>query len=125
VDQQFAYSACSLKRFVHFSDLESATFSAVHVLPPVKNKGILGGPLTFSAHILPEAIMLVTRKLTLIAIVLLFAGCTTLPTDSDAAASAPADRQTSVAPSDSESVGTTSTSGDTDGRGGNLFGSGT
>lgn len=69
--------------------------------------------------------MLVTRKLTLIAAALLVAGCSAVPTGSDAATSAPAARQTSVTASDSGSVGTTSTSGETDNRGGNLFGSGT
>jgi len=69
--------------------------------------------------------MLVTRRLILIAAALVVAGCSTLPTGSDAAASAPAARQTSVTASDTGSVGTTSTSGQTDSRGGNLFGSGT
>lgn len=69
--------------------------------------------------------MLVTRKLTLIAAALVVAGCSALPTGLDAAASAPAAQQTSVTASDSGSVGTTSTSGQTDSRGGNLFGSGT
>jgi hypothetical protein len=97
----------------------------VHVLPPTKNKGILGGRLTFPAQIFPEAHMLVTRKLAFIAAVLLVAGCSALPTGSDAAPSAAEARQSSVAVSDSGSVGTTSTSGPADGRGGNLFGSGT
>lgn len=69
--------------------------------------------------------MLVTRKLTLIAVAVLVAGCSAVPTGSDAAVSAPAARQTSVTTSDSGSVGTTSSSGQTDSRGGNLFGSGT
>lgn len=69
--------------------------------------------------------MLVTRKLTLIAAALVVAGCSALPTGPDAAASAPAAQQTSVTASDSGTVGTTSTSSQTDNRGGNLFGSGT
>lgn len=69
--------------------------------------------------------MFVTRKLTLIAAALVVAGCSALPTEPDAAASAPAAQQASVTASDSGSVGTTSTSGQTDSRGGNLFGSGT
>jgi uncharacterized lipoprotein YajG len=69
--------------------------------------------------------MLVTRKLTLIGVALLVAGCSALPTGSDVTASASAARQTSVAESESGTAGTTSTSGETDNRGGNLFGSGT
>jgi starvation-inducible outer membrane lipoprotein len=69
--------------------------------------------------------MHVTRKLAFIAVALLVAGCSALPTGSDAAASPSATGQTSVAASDTGSVGTSSTSGPTDGRGGNLFGSGT
>lgn len=65
--------------------------------------------------------MLVTRKLALVAAALLVAGCSALPTGSDAAASAPAALQTSVATSDSGSAGTTSTTSES----GNLFGSGT
>lgn len=69
--------------------------------------------------------MLVSRELALLAIALLVAGCSALPTGPDAAASAPAAHQTNGTASDSGSVGTTSTSGQTDSRGGNLFGSGT
>jgi hypothetical protein len=83
------------------------------------------GPAHLLCQIFPEAHMLVTRKLAFIAGALLVAGCSALPTDSDAAASAPPTPQTSVAASDGGSPGTTSTSGQTDSRGGNLFGSGT
>jgi uncharacterized lipoprotein YajG len=69
--------------------------------------------------------MLITRKLTLVAVTLLAAGCSAMPTDSEAPAAAPSLHQTSVASPDSGAVGTTSTSGETDNRGGNLFGSGT
>ena len=69
--------------------------------------------------------MLVTRKLALVAVALLVAGCSALPTGSDAGASASAARQTIVPDSESGSEGTNSTTGETDNRGGNLFGSGT
>ena len=68
--------------------------------------------------------MHVPKKLALVATALLIAGCSALPTGSDTSA-APARHQTSVAAPDSGSAGTTSTSGGTDTRSGNLFGSGT
>lgn len=64
--------------------------------------------------------MLVTRKLALVAVALLVAGCSAAPTAYDAA-TASARHETSVAAPDTAAAETTSTSSET----GNLFGSGT